>query len=94
MRAIGFKRKQVVVSFLGESAFIAGSGLLTGTILGIVVGWIIWRDGMDDLLPEFGIPWLKLTLIVAVALLFALASSIPPSLKASRVSPAEALRYE
>ncbi|MCK5772542.1 MAG: FtsX-like permease family protein [Thermoplasmata archaeon] len=94
MRAIGFKRKQVVLSFLGESTFIAGSGLLTGTILGIVVGWIIWRDGMQDLLPEFGVPWLKLTLIVLTALFFALVSSIPPSLKASRVSPAEALRYE
>ena len=94
MRAIGFKRKQVVVSFLGESAFIAGSGLVIGTVLGIVVGWLIWRDGMRDMLPEFGVPWLKLTLIVAVALFFALVSSIPPSLKASRVSPAEALRYE
>lgn len=94
MRAIGFKRKAVVGTFLMESGFIAGSGLIVGTILGIILGWILWRDGMDETLPEFGIPWLKLLLIVGAAFAVALLFSIPPAFKAARVAPADALRYE
>lgn len=94
MRAIGFKRSSVVSSFIGESAFIAGSGLLLGTILGIILGWMLWRDSFGETMTEFGVPWLKLLLIVGLALGVAILSSIPPSLKAARVSPAESLRYD
>lgn len=94
MRAIGFKRRSVVISFLGESTFIAGSGLGIGAALGIEVGWGLWRDELSEVFPEFGVPILKILMIVAIALLFALASSFAPSLKAARVIPAEALRYE
>ncbi|MFO8051637.1 MAG: FtsX-like permease family protein [Thermoplasmatota archaeon] len=94
MRAIGFKRKAVVGSFLMESGFIAGSGLTVGTLLGIILGWVLWRDDLSETLPEFGVPWSKLVLIVGAALLVALLFSIPPALKASRVAPADALRYE
>jgi len=94
MRAIGFKRHSVVISFLGESTFIAGSGLLIGAALGIILGWILWRDGLSDMFPEFGIPFKNIAVILLIALFFALVSAIAPSLKAARVIPAEALRYE
>jgi len=94
MRAIGFKRNSVVMTFLGESAFIAGSGLFLGMVLGILLGWILWKDDLGDLLPEFGIPWVKILVVIGIAFFFAVASSIPPSFRASRVTPADALRYE
>jgi putative ABC transport system permease protein len=95
MRAIGFKRNMVIGSFLGESGFIAGSGLLIGSLLGIVLGWVLWRDsGFGMEFEKFGIPWAKILIICSIALFFALVSSIPPSFKASRVTPADALRYE
>ncbi|MCU0798594.1 MAG: ABC transporter permease [Candidatus Thermoplasmatota archaeon] len=95
MRAVGFTRGMVVGSFLGESGFIAGSGLIIGSLLGVILGWMLWRDGgFGSDFDKFGIPYLKILLIVMIAFLFALSSSIPPSLKAARVTPAEALRYE
>jgi putative ABC transport system permease protein len=94
MRAVGFKRRAVVGSFIGESGFIAGSGLMVGTGLGIILGWVLWRDGLEESLPEFGIPWVRLLIIVGIALMFAILASIPPSYRASRISPADALRYE
>lgn len=95
MRAIGFKRRMVVGSFLGESGFIAGSGLIIGSGLGIILGWILWRDeGFGQDFDQFGIPYVKLLFILGLAFAVALISSIPPSLKASRIAPADALRYE
>ena len=94
MRAIGFRRASVVGSFMGESAFIAGSGLFMGTVLGIILGWMLWRDSFGETMTEFGVPWLKLSGIVALAFGVAILSAIPPSLKAARVAPAEALRYD
>jgi putative ABC transport system permease protein len=94
LRAIGFKKRAVVATFLGESSFIAMSGLLLGSILGILLGWSLWRDELREALPVFGIPYGRILLILTIAFIFALAGSIPPSNMASRVAPAEALRYE
>jgi putative ABC transport system permease protein len=94
MRAIGFRKSSVVGSFMGESAFIAGSGLFMGTVLGIILGWMLWRDSFGETMSEFGIPWLKLLGIVGLAFGVAILSAIPPALKAARVTPAEALRYD
>jgi putative ABC transport system permease protein len=94
MRAIGFKRRAVLISFLGESTFIALSGIILGTIMGVILGWNLWREEVSSDLPLFGIPYVRLFIVGAVALTFALVSCIPPSRMATKVSPAEALRYE
>ncbi len=94
MRAIGFKRRAVLVSFLGEATFIASSGIFVGSAMGIVMGWNLWRDEASADLPIFGIPWSRILIIGAIALGFALLSCIPPSRMATKVAPAEALRYE
>jgi putative ABC transport system permease protein len=94
MRAIGFKRRAVLVSFLGEATFIASSGIAVGSAIGIVMGWNLWRDEASSDLPIFGIPWTRILLMGGIALGFALVSCIPPSRMATKVAPAEALRYE
>jgi putative ABC transport system permease protein len=40
------------------------------------------------------VPWLNLTVIFTVVYLASLASTLLPAIRASRVYPAEALRYE
>jgi len=41
----------------------------------------------------FSIPWTRLLLIVGVASIAAIASTAQPAIRASRIPPAEALRY-
>jgi len=94
MRAIGFKRRAVLISFLGESTFIALSGIILGSIMGVILGWNLWREEVSEDLPIFGIPYSRLFIVGGIALAFALLSCIPPSRMATKVAPAEALRYE
>jgi putative ABC transport system permease protein len=94
MRAIGFKKKMVLSSFVIETSMISIIGILIGTILGIFTGYIIWRDSFSELGFDFAINWQPIILISFIAFVFTLICILPASRKASRIPPAEALRYE
>jgi putative ABC transport system permease protein len=97
LRAIGFKRGMVQLAFLLESSFVALTAIVVGSGLGIVVGRNVIEDSKR--LPSWEsmsleIPWLQLGGIFLVVYLVALATTWAPALRASRVYPAEALRYQ
>jgi putative ABC transport system permease protein len=94
MRAIGFKRAMVLKSFLIETAFVATIGILIGTILGIIIGYILWRDEFRAQEFEFLINWQPIIAVALIAFFVTLLCIIPASRKASKVPPAEALRYK
>ncbi|MCJ7572013.1 MAG: FtsX-like permease family protein [Candidatus Thermoplasmatota archaeon] len=94
MRAIGFNKRMVLSSFIIETSTIAIIGILIGTFLGIFTGYIIWRDSFSDLGFDFIINWQPIILISFIAFVFTLICILPASRKASRIPPAEALRYE
>jgi putative ABC transport system permease protein len=64
-----------------------------GILLGIGIGWTIYEDGMDAVGASFVIPWMNLLAIAVVAYVSTLIFTFKPSLKASKIPPAEALRY-
>jgi putative ABC transport system permease protein len=94
MRAIGYRKSMVVANFAIESAFISLLGIVIGTLLGIIVGYELW---MTSLRAE-GFVWvLDIWPILTVAFLsFAatILSVYPAARGASKVSPAEVLRFE
>jgi ABC-type lipoprotein release transport system permease subunit len=97
LRAIGFRRRMVEATFLLESSFVALTSIVVGTALGVLLGYEIVRDSRQqrswqDL--ELVVPWLNLGVIFAVVFAVALAATLAPALRASRIRPAEALRYE
>ena len=94
LRALGFRRSLVQASFLMESSFIAVLGLGLGAGLGI---WQSYRFIVVDKSfgqVDFHVPVPQLVLILGGAYLATLLTTYLPARAASRVAPAEALRYE
>ena len=95
LRAIGYRRGMVQLSFLTESSFVVIMGVAIGVGLGTVISYNIVKDIQEDVeTVRFAIPWLQIGIIVAIAYVFSLATTYMPARQASRIYPAEALRYE
>jgi len=97
MRAIGFEQGRVQIGFLIESSMVAVAGIVVGTILGLILAYNIIDDSSRQASWDsirFAVPWLNLAIIYVVVLAAALLTAFVPARQASRVYPAEALRYE
>lgn len=94
MRALGYKGRMIQIQFLMESGVVAVLGSAIGIGLGALIGWNIFGsisaevDGM-----VFSIPWLNVTIIVLVAVVFSLLNTVVPARQASKITPSEALRF-
>src|SRR5436189_6263473 len=92
LRAIGFTRRMVLSVFLLEIALIAVLGIGIGVALGIVFAYKIYVVYFADIIV-FSVPWPQLLVIIGGASAAAVASTAQPAVRASRIPPAEALRY-
>ena len=87
----------VQLSSLLESSFVSLLGIFIGVVLGIVLSYNAYLDikeeeGIDTI--RYSIPWLQVAVIIALTYLFSLVATFLPARQASRIYPAEALRYE
>jgi ABC-type antimicrobial peptide transport system permease subunit len=89
MRAIGFPRAQVILSVLLELVVLGVIGLLIGIVNGLLVS--VGFANMQGV--ALVIPWEDIGLYLSLIVLIALGSGSLPALVASRIPPAEALRY-
>jgi ABC-type lipoprotein release transport system permease subunit len=96
LRAIGYQPGMVALSFVLESSFIAFVGIGIGTATGVLLGQNMLGEFFSEIDTgvSFTLPWLEITGILVVAYLFSLLTTILPAYQASRIYPAEALRYE
>jgi putative ABC transport system permease protein len=94
-KAVGARPHHVITQFLIESSFItlAGGliGILFGILLSFLVALIIPRLGYDW---EFLVPFSSVLIGFGVSFIIGIVFGLYPALKASKVSPMEALRYE
>ena len=95
MRCIGYRARMIRIQFIMESIFITVIGTSLGMGLGALISWSF----LDDLAGSnqgltFDIPWGSILVVVAITVIAALITTYVPARQASKVYPAEALRYE
>jgi putative ABC transport system permease protein len=95
LRAIGFQSRAVSLSFLIETGFIVLLGCLSGTVMGLLLARNLFAG---DEFVEGGVslvvPWTQLIVILVLTFIAALLMTLIPARQASKLAPAEALRYE
>jgi putative ABC transport system permease protein len=97
LRSIGFQRRMIQGAFLLETSLVALGAIVVGTALGLVVAYNVISESRETPSWEnmaFAVPWGTLAVIFAVVYAVALGTAYVPARRASRVYPAEALRYE
>ncbi|HVX30327.1 MAG TPA: FtsX-like permease family protein, partial [Nitrolancea sp.] len=97
LRAIGYRRSMIAASFLIESTLVTLLGVLSGTILGLVLARQLMASdyffgGSGN--AGFIVPWQEVTVFIGISLAAALLMSWIPARRAARIPIAEALRYE
>jgi putative ABC transport system permease protein len=89
-KALGAKKSTIAFQFFIETLLIGQMGGIAGIILGILVGFA-FATAMNF---AFVIPWAAIMAAFATSFAVAIVSGLYPAVKASKLDPIEALRYE
>jgi len=90
-KAIGARGRDVVWQFLTEAVVLTGAGGVIGVLLGIAISLLI--NAFFPRLPST-VPLWAVLLAVVVSMSVGLFFGIYPAVKAARLDPVDALRYE
>jgi putative ABC transport system permease protein len=97
LRAIGFQPKMVRRTLMAETAIVAGTAIVVGAALGLLVSFNVIRDAQQQAgysAMHFAVPAAYLAVIFATVIVAALLTTLASALRATRLYPAEALRYQ
>lgn len=102
MMSMGATTKQIMRIFMIQGVLIGIAGTLIGALLGTVTSWVMDHYKIIQLpLDVYFIPYLPfhlriedIVMITGTALIISFLSTLYPAIRASRINPTEALRYE
>jgi putative ABC transport system permease protein len=95
-KAAGAKHRDIVVQFLSESVTISVAGAMLGAVVGLassmgITALIRWRSSAPF---HAAFTWQTLLVSMSAAIAVGLIFGVYPALKAARLSPVDAMRYE
>jgi putative ABC transport system permease protein len=98
LRALGVQRRVVQQAFVLESTIIVILGVLAGAVFGLILAYTLmtsdsFTEGAGSSV-SFIVPWDTILVTLSLSIVAALLMAWVPARQASRVIPAEALRYE
>ena len=97
MKAIGATNKDILSIFLIESGLLGLIGGIIGIILGIIIGKsveLIAAQTLGTNLLQTSFPWYLISGALAFSFLIGTISGSLPAIKASKLKPVDALKYE
>jgi len=95
LRAIGYKRSTVALSFLFESSFVTLLAIVSGMLLAIWLSYfLLSAPDFPTNKNGYAVPWLQLVFFGVFTYLASLLMTFIPARQAASIPTAEALRYE
>lgn len=91
LKAIGASRRDILMQFLTEAVILSLVGGLIGIVLGVLTGYFISHV---TVLPPATVPLWAVVLSFFFSALVGISFGLYPAMKAARLNPIEALRYE
>jgi putative ABC transport system permease protein len=89
-KALGARRREILWQFLIEAIFLTSTGGLLGIVFGSSIGLLVhWLSGFP-----VSLPWWSFAIGIGFSASVGIFFGLFPAIKASRLDPIEALRYE
>ncbi|MBE6494624.1 MAG: ABC transporter permease [Methanosphaera stadtmanae] len=92
LKSVGWSKKRILSMIMGESIVLTIISGIIGSVLGLIAVIILFKYTGDDMTLVFNINIFIKAFMVALSV--GIIGGLYPAIKASKLSPTEALRYE